>query len=165
MTRLCRKRHGDKASIRMTHLFGYAYYPTLCIIGSAAPLCIPHLRFIAFSYLGTIPHPLRGSSRPKGPREQAELVPGNGLNKGAYENAKLNYSAIRKPMLKSEPNHFAFRIYYCVAPLRIANFRAYQIIHYSLAKRLHFPFSIFHLRLAALFRILHSMLIKLFIIH
>ena len=30
----------------MTHLFGYAYYPTLCIIDSAAPLCIPHSMLI-----------------------------------------------------------------------------------------------------------------------
>ena len=26
----------------MTHLFGYAYYPTLCIIDSVAPLRIPN---------------------------------------------------------------------------------------------------------------------------
>ena len=51
MTRLCWKRHGDKASIRMTHLFGYAYYPTLYIIDSAAPLCIPNFAFDAYQII------------------------------------------------------------------------------------------------------------------
>ena len=51
MTRLCSERHGDKASIRMTHLFGYAYYPTLCIIGSIAPLRIPNFTFDTYQII------------------------------------------------------------------------------------------------------------------